>query len=209
VSEKARRFKRLIRMTRRADAHALKIHRCLKHLCRMGRRGAARTLRGAMRNPMDREALKPGRQKRAAPNINCMGQSCGELEAREFAQFFLEQDECAFAADARQREKPGRHGLAEKFPQICHAPVRLRPRLNQETIGALLCPGRLVTKWIESKSGFVKVGEFRGQRQPAAMCAVLSVSSSRRRSIDRSACRRIRRYDRMLHAIQRLRRLRR
>jgi hypothetical protein len=37
------------------------------------------------------EALKPGRQKRAAPNINCMGQSCGKLEAAQPAQIFLRQ----------------------------------------------------------------------------------------------------------------------
>jgi hypothetical protein len=104
---------------------APEIHRCLKHLSRMRRRGSAPMPRGAMRNPLEREALKPGRQKRAAPNINCMGESCGKLEATQIAQIFLQQGECFFAADARRREKRGCHGLAEKFPQICHAAVRL------------------------------------------------------------------------------------
>jgi hypothetical protein len=56
--EKARRCKRLIRMTRRADSRALKIHRCLKHLCRMRRRGAAIMPRRVMGNPKLRDALK-------------------------------------------------------------------------------------------------------------------------------------------------------
>jgi hypothetical protein len=80
--------------------------------------------RGAMRNPMKREALKPGREKSAAPNINCMRSSCGKLAATEFAQFSLRPSECFFAADARRREKCGRHGSAEIFPRICHAAAR-------------------------------------------------------------------------------------
>jgi hypothetical protein len=72
---------------------------------------------------MEREALKSDPQKQAAPNINCMRQSCGKLEATEFARFFLAARTGFFAADAWRREKPGRHGLAEKFPQICHAVV--------------------------------------------------------------------------------------
>jgi hypothetical protein len=75
----------------------------------MRRRGPAPMPRGVMRNPMEREALKPGRQKRAAPNINCMGESCGKLEAAQIAQFFLRQGELLFrggCAAARKTRLP-------------------------------------------------------------------------------------------------------
>jgi hypothetical protein len=101
------------------------IHRCLKHLCRMRRRGAARMPRGVMRNPKLGEAFKPRRQKRAAPNINCMCESCGELEATEFAQIFLRRELAFSRRRCGDGKKRGCHGLAEKFPQICHAAVRL------------------------------------------------------------------------------------
>jgi hypothetical protein len=48
--------------------------------------------RGVIRNSKKREGLKPDRQKRAAPNINFMRQSCGELEATEPARIFLRQE---------------------------------------------------------------------------------------------------------------------
>jgi Aconitase family (aconitate hydratase) len=107
---------------------APEIHRCLKHLCSMTRRGAAPMPRGVMRNPMEREALEPRRQKRAAPNINCIRQSCGELEAAEFAQIFLRQELAFSRRRCGDGKKRGCHGLAEKFPQICHAAVRLGRR---------------------------------------------------------------------------------
>jgi hypothetical protein len=48
----------------------------------MRRRGTARTPRGVMRNPKLREALKPRRQKQAAPNINVMRFRCDEPKAK-------------------------------------------------------------------------------------------------------------------------------
>jgi hypothetical protein len=48
----------------------------------MRRRGAARMPRGVMRNPKLREAVKPGRQQRAAPNINVMRFRCDEPKAK-------------------------------------------------------------------------------------------------------------------------------
>jgi hypothetical protein len=91
----------------------------------MRQRGAAANAARRDVNPMEREALKLGRNARTALNINCLRQSCGKLAATEFAQFFLRPSECFFAADAWRREKRGRHGLAENFPRICHAAVRL------------------------------------------------------------------------------------
>jgi hypothetical protein len=61
-------------------------------------------------------------------------------EGKTAARFFHAARAGFFAADARRREKPDRHGLAEDFPWICHAAVRMERRLNDETIGALLCP---------------------------------------------------------------------
>jgi hypothetical protein len=91
----------------RCGAHS-KIHRCLKYLRSMGRHGAVRMPRGTRRNPMEREALTPGRQKRTAPNINCMRESWGKLAAAEFEQFFLRQ-ELAFS---RRMRGSGKNGAA-------------------------------------------------------------------------------------------------
>jgi hypothetical protein len=78
-----------------------------------------------MRKPTSREVLKAGSPKSAVPNINCTAESCGKLKATAPAQIFLRQGQYGFAADAWRREKRSCHGLAEKFPQICHAAVRL------------------------------------------------------------------------------------
>jgi hypothetical protein len=48
----------------------------------MRRRGAARMPRGVTGNPKLREALKPRRQKRAAPSINVMRFRCDEPKAK-------------------------------------------------------------------------------------------------------------------------------
>jgi hypothetical protein len=91
----------------------------------MRQRGAARMPRGVMRNPKLREALKPGRQKRAAPNINVMRFRCDEPKAKLRHVFFMRQQP-AFSRRMRDGKGcSGGHGLAEKFPQICHAAVRL------------------------------------------------------------------------------------
>jgi hypothetical protein len=79
---------------------APKIRRYLKDLFGMRRRGAARTPRGATPNPKAREALKPDRQKRAAPNINVMRYRCDELKAKLRRVFFMRQ-ELAFSRRMR------------------------------------------------------------------------------------------------------------
>jgi hypothetical protein len=54
--------------------------------------------------------------------------------------FFMRQ-EPAFSRRMRDGEgRRGRHGMAEKFPQICHAAVRLERRLKKDTARALLSP---------------------------------------------------------------------
>ena len=91
----------------------------------MRRRRAVRMPRGVMRNLKPSEALKPGSQQRAAPNINVMRFRCDEPKAKLRRGFFMRQ-EPAFSRRMRDDERCcGRHGLAEKFPQICHAAVRL------------------------------------------------------------------------------------
>ena len=91
----------------------------------MSRRDAARMPRGVMRNPKLREALKPRRQKRAAPNINVMRFRCDEPKAKLRRGFFMRQ-EPAFSRRMRDGEgEGGCHGLAEMLPRICHAAVRL------------------------------------------------------------------------------------
>src|SRR5882757_11527053 len=91
----------------------------------MRRRAAARMPRGAMRNPKPREALKPGRHERAAPNINVMRFRCDEPKAKLRRVFFMRQ-EPAFSRRMRDGEGcRGCHRLAEMFPRICHAAVRL------------------------------------------------------------------------------------
>ena len=70
----------------------------------MRRRGAARMPRGVMRNPKLREAFKPGRQKRAAPNINVMRFRCDQPKAKLRRVFFMRQ-EPAFSRRMRDGEK--------------------------------------------------------------------------------------------------------
>jgi hypothetical protein len=92
--------------------------------------------RGVMRNPKLREVLKACSEKRAAPNINVMRFRCDEPKAklrRVFScgktRFFRGDDVTA----RRFTDKRGCPGFAEKFPQICHAPVRLEhlsPRIH-------------------------------------------------------------------------------
>src|SRR3954453_14433284 len=53
----------------------------------MRRRGAARMPRSVTRNSKLREALKQGRQKRAAPNINVMRFRCDEPKAKPWRSF--------------------------------------------------------------------------------------------------------------------------
>jgi hypothetical protein len=81
--------------------------------------------RGVMRNPKLGEAFKPRRQTRAAPNINVMRFRCDEPKAKLRRVFFMRQQP-AFSRRMHDGERCRRHhGLAEKFPQICHAAVRL------------------------------------------------------------------------------------
>jgi hypothetical protein len=78
-----------------------------------------------MRNPKLREALKACSQKRAAPNINVMRFRCDEPKAQLRRAFFMRQAP-AFSRRMRNGEGGcGCHGLAEMFPQICRASVRL------------------------------------------------------------------------------------
>jgi division protein CdvB (Snf7/Vps24/ESCRT-III family) len=70
----------------------------------MRRRGAARMPRGVMRNPIAREALKPGRQKQAAPNINVMRFRCDEPKAKLRHAFFMRQEQ-AFSRPMRDGKK--------------------------------------------------------------------------------------------------------
>ena len=74
-----------------------------------------------------REALKAGSPKRAAPNINSMWSSCGELKATGIRAIFLAARGGFFTANAWRRavgEKRVRHDFAEQIPQICHRAVR-------------------------------------------------------------------------------------
>jgi len=81
--------------------------------------------RGVMRNPKLCEALKPRREKPAAPNINVMRFRCDEPKAKLRHVFFMRQG-LAFSRRMRDGEEcRDRHGMAEKFPRICHAAVRL------------------------------------------------------------------------------------
>jgi hypothetical protein len=73
------------------------------------------TRRGAhaarvLRNPKLHEALKPDRQKQAAPNINVMRFRCDEPKAKLRHVFFMRQ-ELAFPRRMRDGERCcGRHG---------------------------------------------------------------------------------------------------
>src|SRR3954469_17162635 len=81
--------------------------------------------RGVMRNPKLREALKPGRQKRDATNINVMRSRCDEPKAKPRHAFFMRQ-EPAFSRRMRDgRGSRGPHGMAQMLPRICRAAVRL------------------------------------------------------------------------------------
>jgi hypothetical protein len=60
--------------------------------------------RGVRRNPKLREALKPGRQKQATPNINVMRFRCDEPKAKLRRVFFMRQ-ELAFSRRMRGGEK--------------------------------------------------------------------------------------------------------
>jgi hypothetical protein len=71
----------------------------------MGGGDPARMRRDVTRNPKLREALKPGRQKQAAPNINVMRFRCDELKAKLRRVFScgkrrLFRGECVTASDA-------------------------------------------------------------------------------------------------------------
>jgi hypothetical protein len=57
-----------------------------------------------MRNPKLREAFKPGRQQRAAPNINVMRFRCDEPKAKLRRAFFMRQ-EPAFSRRRRDGER--------------------------------------------------------------------------------------------------------
>jgi antitoxin YefM len=55
---------------------------------------------------------------------------CDEPKAKLRRAFFMRQQP-AFSRRMRDgKGRRGRHGLAEKFPQICHAAVRLEPGLD-------------------------------------------------------------------------------
>jgi hypothetical protein len=87
-----------------------------------------------MRNPKLGEVFKPGHQQRDAPNINVMRFRCDEPKAKLRHVFFMRQ-ELAFSWRMRDSEGCcGRHGLAEKFPQICHASVRLGSGIGRERV---------------------------------------------------------------------------
>jgi hypothetical protein len=94
-----------------------------------------------MRNPKPGEALKLGRQQRAAPNINVMRFRCDEPKAKLRRVFSCGKTRF-FAAMMRRRDacsdRRGCHGFAEKFSQICRAPVRFGGRLNEETTTELI-----------------------------------------------------------------------
>jgi len=74
---------------------------------------------------MAREALKSGRQTEHQLLAKVMRQTGGELTATQAARFFLAARRTRFEVEAWRREKCRCHGLAEKFPRICHAAVRL------------------------------------------------------------------------------------
>jgi hypothetical protein len=72
-----------------------------------------------MRNPKPSEALEPGRQQRAAPNINVMRFRCDEPKAKLRRVFFMRQAKFFRGDDVtawRFTDKRGCHGFAEKFP---------------------------------------------------------------------------------------------
>jgi hypothetical protein len=66
--------------------------------------------RGVMRNTNPREALKPGRQQRAATNINVMRFRCDEPKAKLRRVFFMRQEP---AFSRRMRDGEGRRAATD------------------------------------------------------------------------------------------------